>query len=374
MWPDQIAVAYYLLDNATYSLNPYSILFSLAQYNQTILSANLTGNLTVDGLMYGSAEPVWSNFTNTLTTNFSLYPSWDNLENVTIGRPGVGVINFSENVTLSGLDLNRNVLILPNSIYVNPATGLNRKAVLTLFNLSYAKRPVILKNGEPCPDCGILGWDGASLVFNVTGFSNYTTYANAEFSVSAGNGINSRLVVNQSLTFNASYLNTSSGEGISDATCTLITDQDGALGMTYSPSQFNATRLFTTPYRGHWYNITCSQSSYESYSAKNYLWIKSNETNFNQTSYELMGVEDSSIIVDSSENLQIVYVGWNNTDDIISNIYTLTNSTFRFNGSLIGVYWGAIGMIDYNQSGNLGILECGAYGTSINSLCKLYKK
>jgi len=62
--------------------------------------------------------------------------------------------------------------------YVNGSkySDLNSVANITVYNLPFTRMPTLMKDGSFCTDCQILYWNTTTrtLMFNVTGFSNYT--------------------------------------------------------------------------------------------------------------------------------------------------------------------------------------------------------
>jgi len=117
-------------------------------------------------------------FDNNFVGNTTNISSQD-IENVSliIDNPSYGNILFLENVNLSsGADINNNVNISYNLISINSSvlSMLNRSARLTLYNLTFDD-PQILKDDEICEDCYIEDYDNGSLIFNVTGFSSYSS-------------------------------------------------------------------------------------------------------------------------------------------------------------------------------------------------------
>ncbi len=123
--------------------------------------------------------PVYENFMNDITTNFTAYndSSIDNVTNLTIGVPWVGLINFTyQNINLSTADLDTYVIISYNSIGVDSVNlpQLNKPARLTIYNLTFSTTPLVFKDGLQCSDCSVVDYTGGNFTFDVTGFSTYT--------------------------------------------------------------------------------------------------------------------------------------------------------------------------------------------------------
>jgi len=94
---------------------------------------------------------------------------------------GIGQIKFTTPVNGSGGNLSSEVQIDNNFVYVNGSNkGLNRTAEITLFGLpTNMNEPVILKDGLVCssPNCvNLTSLNAGTVIFNVTGFSNYTIF------------------------------------------------------------------------------------------------------------------------------------------------------------------------------------------------------
>ena len=112
------------------------------------------------------------------TTNFSGFVDTDlaNLANVRFFHDNGKILLRDNIVILRDLDLNGNILVSSNRIYVN-STALpefNQSAELTLYNITY-NVPRILKDGDACSSCDFVSYSNGELVFNVSGFSEYTS-------------------------------------------------------------------------------------------------------------------------------------------------------------------------------------------------------
>lgn len=117
----------------------------------------------------------------------------NNITNFVIGVAEYGVINFSESVNLSvGADIDNYVNISFNKIEIDSSSlpSLNKSARLKIYNLTF-NNPQILRDGEVCSSviCTKESYSGGSLIFDVTGFSIYSsreTPTTAEQSSSSG--------------------------------------------------------------------------------------------------------------------------------------------------------------------------------------------
>jgi hypothetical protein len=112
------------------------------------------------------------------TTNFSELDDIDlaDLGNVKFHHSR-GKILFGVNINiLRNVVLDDNIVISSNRIYIN-STALpefNKASQLTLYNISY-NVPRILRDGVVCSSCDFVSYSNDELVFNVSGFSEYTS-------------------------------------------------------------------------------------------------------------------------------------------------------------------------------------------------------
>jgi hypothetical protein len=100
-----------------------------------------------------------------------------NITNLVLDSPNYGKINFSESVDLSaGGDIDSYVNISFNRIEINVSglPALNKTARLSLYNLTYSN-PRVLKDSAVCSDCTEVSYSGGVFVFDVTGFSVYSS-------------------------------------------------------------------------------------------------------------------------------------------------------------------------------------------------------
>ena len=122
-------------------------------------------------------EPIWSEFENNITTNFSNYDCWNALADVTIGIPHKGTINYSgKTLDLNGVDLNASIDILYNNItvYSELLYNINKTSENTIFNLSLTN-PAIMRDAVRCdePFCNRTSYLNGDLIFRVSYFTSY---------------------------------------------------------------------------------------------------------------------------------------------------------------------------------------------------------
>lgn len=130
--------------------------------------------LTVDNT---PEPPDYTEFNNSLSTNLSARSNWRNIPNLTLAKPGIGIIRFLENVTVDGYNLSQSIEISDKRIEINTSLlpCLTRKAQLTFFNVTF-QTPQILVDGQPCssPRCILESFSNNTYVVNVSSFSVYT--------------------------------------------------------------------------------------------------------------------------------------------------------------------------------------------------------
>jgi hypothetical protein len=109
------------------------------------------------------------------TTNFSNLTNFINIP-IIIEKNNTAMINFSS-VNLNNQTINLSyVNISFNRIEIN-STELpvfNRSAVLTILNITWTV-PMILKDNINCSNCYSINYTNGTFIFNVTGFSVYST-------------------------------------------------------------------------------------------------------------------------------------------------------------------------------------------------------
>jgi subtilisin family serine protease len=158
-----------LIPNTNFNGTKYIQFIANDSFNVT-LGNNITLEVFKPAITFNS-----SSYSN-LTTNFSNLTNFINIS-VIFDNLNYGRINFSA-VTLNNNSINFDnyVNISSNKIEINSSilSFFNTSAVLTLLNLSW-NNTMIQKDGVNCTSCNILNYTNGSLIFNVTGFSVYTT-------------------------------------------------------------------------------------------------------------------------------------------------------------------------------------------------------
>jgi len=200
------------------------------------------------------------------TTNFSAIDI-HNISNLILERPDYGIINFTEPVNLSGgVDFDSYVGINKGSAIIDSSSApmLNKSARITLYNLNLMKTPVLLRDGMPCDDCVLEGYN-VNVTFNVTHFTNYTAAANAELIVWDETDLD-RKEIGETIWFYANYTNRTSKEPINGSVvwCSISFNDSGTHNMTYNPDVliYEYYRQFSDS-GAYSYNVTCNGSSLE---------------------------------------------------------------------------------------------------------------
>ncbi|MBR9675815.1 hypothetical protein GOV05_02295 [Candidatus Woesearchaeota archaeon] len=233
----------------------------------TSLTKILTSLLIVASLLF--INTTGTDFDEGLTMNFSA----ENISDVTnpyVGKTGLAQINWSaSNLNLTGYDLNADIEISQNHVYVDTAAmpNLNTTATITFFNLGYQATPIILTRQlnssgtwNECAAC-TKTYNPATerLVFDIASFSAYSTGNNSALSTDFV-GLQ---MVNQTITFWANYTNITSGLLINGATCILNTQStDYAMSYDAGDDRYEYDHSFTTP-SNYNYKINCTASGYE---------------------------------------------------------------------------------------------------------------
>ncbi len=110
------------------------------------------------------------------TTDFSKL-DLDDVKEIVLERKDYGKIRFIGNINIARkIDIDSFTNISGYRIFVNSSSlpELNVSAIITLYNVTL-KNPRIMKDETACPEsmCRVLNYTNSTLVFNVTGFSEY---------------------------------------------------------------------------------------------------------------------------------------------------------------------------------------------------------
>jgi hypothetical protein len=144
-------------------------------FNNNANSSVQVSNYSTPQLSFVMNSSLWN---VSETTNFSSKNIFQlsGLSNVKFVN-SLGRIDFIDNVSISrDIDFTDKVRVEDNYIFVNSSylSEFNVSANLTFYNLVF-NNPRILRDGIFCTDCVKLNYTNGTLVFNVSGFSTYTS-------------------------------------------------------------------------------------------------------------------------------------------------------------------------------------------------------
>ena len=206
-------------DNVIINGNDHEIIGS--DYGLLINGKNCSlSNSKVIGLLVNNSDGI-----RIIDSDIGKYSFGDVGSFVIIEKSGIGKIRFLDRVNASGGNLNSDIVIEDNFVYVNSLqTGLNKSAEISLYGLNLVS-PRILRNGIHCSNlsCGEPNsTSGGAILFRVGGWSNYTLIngprcgdsivdSNEQCDLGGSNG----LVCNANYSSNCTYCNLSCGQSLS---------------------------------------------------------------------------------------------------------------------------------------------------------------
>jgi len=289
--------------------------------------------------------------------------------------------------------ISNNLVSLDSSKYPK----FNKPATLKLFNLSFQKIPVILKDGQLCPSpyCNISDYSAGNITFKVGGFTNYSAGANSNLTAwdntDPGMPFYSGSTIarkNQQAYFFANYTNRTSGQTVSDGICNIsFSDMNGNMYFNSTKMVFEFNRTLNAsgiiPF-----TITCNHTDFETltasdnietlvsvnctYPGSTYNWIINSSTPNVICNDEILILNQSNLVIDNSTLLL------NNTNLYLieggNNISVGSNATFNIINSNIETqvsgYLMSIRGYGYINSENVSFIKVNlyAYDNSINNL------
>jgi len=274
-----LAQAYFTVEDVMETQSSTSSLvdsqFVNSQSSSDMSDSNQTDVIVVNGTKMSFVN--YSKFKGA-TTDFKKYynniSQLHKMPDVIVENPGVGSIKWHNTLNVLDADMDANIQILPGKIVVNSEnldTSFNSPATLTIQDVYYTS-PIILRNNNFCVDCRLLSYVNNTLMFDVAGFSNYSTVENTSLMIWDNNEQNNFLYhgnmtkfVNQDIEFFANYTNQSDNNSISDADCiiTLSNNLSQSFSMNYDATQglYVYVANFTTS-DVYTYNITCNQTAF----------------------------------------------------------------------------------------------------------------
>lgn len=260
--------------------------------------------------------------------------------NFSIRSSGFGLISFLVPINLSNSDnISDYVVIRKNFISIDSENipELNKPAILTFYGLEI-ENPVILKNGEVCKDCEVIGYENGELIFKVNSFSNYSATENSQLEI--WDDSDKLFKVSGNLSFYANYTDISDDTPITGATCEInFSDMNGFMTYNAGLGLYIFNRTITNGIT--WYNISCDHGSYTAINLSDYA------------SYgkSLKGPFGANI----SDYGNDTYSGLVSSDGLNSNATFLSNidvETISVTNSWQGYYGNVSGTIQLGDSNN----------------------
>ncbi len=204
--------------------------------------------MKISGKQISSGSNTFSRIDISNSINTVLKRGTNSVEN------SAGKVQFDSSTNLE--DAESAFTISENSISLNSMVWpkFNKPATLTLSGLSFAKQPVVLKDGEVCQTCSAISYSNNTFVFSVAGFSAYSAGVNSQLSTSdSSNGLENAF-------FHADYTAKADNSSI-DGTCT-INFSDASGEMTLNAGRFEYNRTFAAE-GTYEYSILCSDENFE---------------------------------------------------------------------------------------------------------------
>jgi len=297
------------------------------------------------------------------TTNWSKVSNIKKVCNAVLDNPGSAKIKWNGCINAESVDFDKYVTIGYNYIEVNSSfldSSFNSSAELTMEYLPWKTTPAIYKNGKICNTCKVIDYKDGILRFNVTSFSSYTTGPNTKLEIWDGTDSimpysNKTIYPNENLDFFANYSDIMNSLPITTGTCTIYF-ADNSIAMTYNSTNklFEYTRTFGNS-GIYVYNITCSDSSYETLNSHDSLKIGQLLLN-GPNGAKVSEINTSSSQPDAPSD---VYSDAGNLTEIILSGFSNTNSWQGYYGNVSGVIFLAdsLGHVMYNWSAENAIGE-----------------
>jgi len=303
-----------------------------------------TRNLTVDS----SAVPTYnSSYFAGETTNWS---NVDDLTNVCNGTaildvPNVGAVQWNGCVNASYQNFDANVIITYNNVTVlfglNPT--FNSSAIIAIRNLSWEDVPDIYKDGVICPEteCTDINYNNGTVMFNVIGFTSYTTAGNAQLEIwdetDSGMPYSGFIrYVNDSVKFFANYTKVSNGNPITGATCSInFTDLNAAMSYNATTTLYEYNRSFSV--NGTFpYNVTCDRTGFELLTTNDSVFISPDNVSpslavQSPVNNSVYATNNISLNYTVSDNIAVDKCWFIDVNGTIINLTNCQNTTFIAN-------------------------------------------
>ncbi|MCF7798375.1 DUF2341 domain-containing protein [Candidatus Woesearchaeota archaeon] len=329
----------YALDRGTYTWN------CLAEDN----ASQATGGVNKTIYVNEPANATYTGFSGN-TTAFNTYPTPEAILGATLDAPGDAQIEWNGVVNASNQDFDSFVTLGQNVVSVDIGgldTSFNSSANVTLRNISWAY-PVVYRNGVLCTGCDVLSYANDVLVFNVTGFSSYTTGEGTNLSI--WDTSDSVEVFNDEQNiFYANYTNITDGSAITglDVYCEFTENSTG----TWSALNNMTYNITSGLYE---YNKTLhdgiSQFNVSCYNDQNYANLSLVDS-VNITRRPTRELHILNITYSSSSPIEgtsvTVYVNVSNTGNESATNFTLDVNVSLWNGTA-GVFDETLSLVNQN--------------------------
>ncbi|MDA3855898.1 MAG: hypothetical protein PF569_06550 [Candidatus Woesearchaeota archaeon] len=266
------------------------------------------------------------------TTSFNFISSLYNIE-----------IEFLEALNISGIfNFSNEINITSNLIFIDTLSEFNKAARLYFSNLLFETTPVVLKNSSICniPDCQIESYIGGELIFNVTGFSNYSLTSNSQLNSSYDSP-----EIGNNFTIYSNYSKTQNNTPILNSSC-YMTLNSQTNNMTYNSSLGLYTQeIYTSIIQEYIYNISCYSLYFDSKKLNtNMTTIFQPIDNFIATRTIVKKDGDSFLTEIKNLTVNLTSSGTNNTDlstdneyfFMVSKDFPITNPSFTNTDNLTG--------------------------------------
>jgi len=242
----------------------------------TVTSNNIT--------IFNTDNPLFSKF-NGSTTNFKTVLNPGSVPNAILEIVLFGRILWNNPINVSNQDFDAHVFIGQRFVSIDSANldpSINTSADITLLNvicpvsvISFAEGVhttinTIHANGTDCVVAGIctnVVCSGTTLNFSVSRFTGFAAGANANLTID--NDGPKR--IGSSITFNATYINATSGDFIIGATCN-ITFADLSAIMTGTATTYEFSRSFSNAGTFN-YNVTCNRTTFTTLTANDTVTV-----------------------------------------------------------------------------------------------------
>lgn len=268
------------------------------------------------------------NGTKFINQDFDSYNFGGTGEKISIKNANFGEITFSEKISGNGLNFGDLITISTNYVSVNSSAqqGLNKSAIISLYNLNYSQ-PIVLRDNEVCTDCFILSNEQGTVVFSVPHFSGYSIGENSALNIFDDSDINPSF---GNTNFYANYTNITDNELILNANCTIYFEDISGI-MTYNSSLnlYTFKRIISPGV--HFYNVTCSTTNFATITATDSANIDTFE-GLTQANITIINSERGNITTDPA--FKLTQAG--NVSQVSLDVTGLTKSWQGYFGSVGG--------------------------------------